>query len=76
MFIIGTMAELSPLVPSRHGEVDRQGEPVVSAQADVAGARVITDLPPSARSRWNADQMVTSRIDVDGRPAATASGGR
>jgi pimeloyl-ACP methyl ester carboxylesterase/predicted amino acid-binding ACT domain protein len=48
----------------------------VSAQAEVAGARVITDLPASARSRWNVDQMVTGRIDVDGRPAAYASGGR
>ena len=49
---------------------------MVSTQQDVAGARVITDLPPSAGSRWNVDQMVTNQIDVDGRPAAYASGGR
>ncbi len=49
---------------------------MVTAQAKVAGAKVITDLPPNARSRWNVDQMVTSRIDVDGRPTVYASGGR
>ncbi len=39
-------------------------------------AHVITDLPPNARSRWHVDQMVTHRVDVDGRPAVYASGGR
>ncbi len=39
-------------------------------------AQVITDLPPNVRSRWHVDQMVTHRVDVDGRPAVYASGGR
>ena len=39
-------------------------------------AHVITDLPPNARSRWHVDQMVTNRVDVDGRPAVYATGGR
>jgi len=39
-------------------------------------AHVITDLPPNARSRWHVDQMITNRVDVDGRPAVYATGGR
>ncbi len=48
----------------------------MSAQATAAGARVITDLPANARSRWHVDQMVTKQIEVDGRPASYSSGGR
>ena len=48
----------------------------MTAQATITGARVITDLPPSARTRWHVDQMVTNQIDVDGRTASYASGGR
>jgi pimeloyl-ACP methyl ester carboxylesterase/predicted amino acid-binding ACT domain protein len=48
----------------------------MTAPTTAMGARVITDLPPSARSRWHVDQMVTKDIDVDGRTATYASGGR
>ena len=37
-------------------------------------AQVITDLPPNARSRWHVDQMVTHRVDVDGRPGRVRVG--
>ena len=48
----------------------------MTAQTTALGARVITDLPPNARSRWHVDQMVTKTIDVGGRNATYASGGR
>ena len=48
----------------------------MTAPARVSGATVITDLPANARSRWHVDQMVTNQIEVDGRTASYASGGR
>lgn len=37
---------------------------------------MITSLPPAARTRWHVDHLVTERIEVQGRPATYAIGGR
>jgi pimeloyl-ACP methyl ester carboxylesterase/predicted amino acid-binding ACT domain protein len=38
--------------------------------------QVITTLPPRARTRWNVDHLATEQVDVAGRPANYAVGGR
>ena len=60
----------------RMGEAIESQVRTMTATATVTGARVITDLPPSARSRWHVDHMVTNRIEVGGRTVSYASGGR
>jgi pimeloyl-ACP methyl ester carboxylesterase/predicted amino acid-binding ACT domain protein len=39
-------------------------------------AQVITTLPPKARARWHVDHLVSDVVEVAGRRAAYAAGGR